>query len=165
VATYPTMEGTVDLGSPGVAPIPTLMAESIRFAHDRYNQDEGEIVINLPPKTPPHVYERVLREIGSGRVMRPEDTRAYHVETVRVRGLDGSVDLIYPRGDEFELVTIHFRKGLFSPYRVTDTRLWRIHVDVPPAHFYATPEAQVAPPEPPPADPPADAPEPAADGG
>ncbi|MHC4946730.1 MAG: hypothetical protein ACYTG1_00500 [Planctomycetota bacterium] len=139
-ATYPPVEGSLNLSQPDFEPIPLLMAEAIIFCDERYGS-AGEVVFNLPEGTPPPVYERVIRHLGEGRPMEAGDAQAYHVEEVRVRGLDAQVDVIYPRSDGVhQLVTISFRKKL-RHYAVASTRLWRIHVEAPPPHYVA-PESE-----------------------
>lgn len=134
-ATYPPVEGAVELSEPTLEPIPTLMSKAIVFAREHYAPDHG-LVINLPPDAPATAYLAVIKHLGGGRPMDLEDESAFHVRTVRVRGLDAEVELIYPRmGRVHELVTIRFKKKVLGEYAVTSTRLWRYEVEVPPPHY------------------------------
>ncbi len=145
-ATHPPLEGTRPSGGPTAEPIPSLMADAIRFAHNRYGGHD-EVIINLPEGTPAAVYEMVTDRLGSGRPMMASSERAYHVIEVRVRGLDAQVDLLSPRKDGYyHFVTISFRQDLLRGYRVASTRLWRIREEPPSPHFTSPtpPEPQAA---------------------
>ncbi len=63
-ATYPPIQGMVELSGPMIEPIPTLMTESIRYAQSRYGDGPEEFAINLPPQTPRALYETVIRRLG-----------------------------------------------------------------------------------------------------
>ena len=63
-ATYPPVQGMVELSGPTIEPIPTLMTESIRYAQRRYGDGTEAFAINLPPQTPTAVYETVIRRLG-----------------------------------------------------------------------------------------------------
>jgi hypothetical protein len=135
-ATYPPEQGMVELSGPTIEPIPTLMTESIRYAQSRYGDSAEEFAINLPPQTPPAVYETVIRRLGEGHPQLDADEPAYHVTSVRARGLTAQVDLFYPRADGFyEFVTISFRRDLLRGYEVQNTRFWRTD-DQPPEPNY-----------------------------
>lgn len=56
--------------SEGMSRIPTLMTESIRYAQIRYGDGAEAFAINLPPQTPPAVYEMVIRRLGRGHSQR-----------------------------------------------------------------------------------------------
>ncbi len=145
-ATHPPIEGTERSGGPSVEPIPSLMADAIRFAHDRYG-GQDDVIINLPEGTPAAVYEMVTERLGSGRPMMASSERAYHVTEVRVRGLDAQVDLLSPRKDGYyHFVTISFRLDLLHGYRVASTRLWRIREEPLPPNYKPRPppETQAA---------------------
>ena len=135
-ATYPPVQGMVELSGPTIEPIPTLMTESIRYAQSRYGDGAEAFAINLPPQTPPAVYETVIRRLGGGHPQLDAGEPAYHVTSVRARGLTAQVDLFYPRPDGFyEFVTISFRRDLLRGYEVQNTRLWRTD-DQPPQPNY-----------------------------
>ncbi len=42
------------------------MTESIRYAQSRNGDSADVFAINLPPQTPPAVYETVFRRLGGG---------------------------------------------------------------------------------------------------
>ncbi len=137
-ATHPPLEGTGPSGGTIAEPIPSLMADAIRFAHSHY-RGHDEVIINLPEGTPAAVYEMVTDRLGRGRPMMASSERAYHVTEVRVRGLDAQVDLLSPRKDGYyHFVTISFRQDLLRGYQVAHTRLWRIREE-PPAPNYRSP--------------------------
>ncbi len=137
VATFPREQGTINPSARLNEPIPTLMAESIKYAWSRYGNEE-EIAINLPPGTPPAVYDKVIRRIGAGRPMEIPDEPAYHVTRVLARGLEGHVDLFYPtEAGGYEMVTLTFRRDVLGSYRHEHTRVWRIGEE-PPGPNYPT---------------------------
>ena len=135
VATYPSIgERPFSFTQPNFEPLPTLMAEAIRFTHIRFGGGR-EFAINLPPDTYPVIYDTVIKKLGEGTPMTSADQWAYHIISVRSRGFTAEVDIIYPReSGPHELMTIHLRRKVLS-YSVEHTRLWRIHVDVPPPHY------------------------------
>ncbi len=135
-ATYPPVEGSVDLSDPDLSPIPELMADAIRYTHTRDGR-EGEIVFNLPPGTPRSVYQAVIKRLGDGRAMTDPAEVAYHVTEIRVRTLESEVDVIHTRPDDGtpEQMTISFRQNLLTGFRVERVRAWRYPVDVPPPHY------------------------------
>lgn len=144
-ATYPPVEGTVELNDPALSPMPTLMADAISFAREHYAPDH-DLVINLPADTAADVYLKVINALGEGRPMTAEDETAFHIQVVRVRGLQAEVEVIYPRmGRVHELVTIRFRKKVLGRYEIDNTRLWRYEVEAPGAHYIPPPEPEPEP--------------------
>ncbi|MHC4415175.1 MAG: hypothetical protein ACYS0G_07825 [Planctomycetota bacterium] len=142
VATYPPMAGVIEPSGSLNEPIRTLMVEAIRFVHLHYGQDEA-FAINLPPGTPPGIYDQVIARLGAGRPMLAADDPAYHVTKVMARGMVGKVDVFYPTDDGgYQFATITFRRDLFHGYRHEDTRLWQTG-DRPPAPGYIAPLAAV----------------------
>jgi hypothetical protein len=138
-ATYPPIEGAVDISNPALAPIPELMADAVRYVHT-LDGGEGEIVLNLPEGTSAKVYDAVIERLGNARPMRPGDTQAYHVEAVRVRGLDAEVDVIHPAaGGVPELMTVYFNQSLMEGWRVKWHRRWRLRIEAPEAHYVPPP--------------------------
>jgi len=148
IATYPPLDGAVELSDPTLEPIPTLMAESIRYAQSRYGDGAGGFAINLPPNTPNAVYETVIARLGRCHPQFDSDEPAYHVTSVRARGLKAEVDLCYPRADGFyDFVTISFRRDVLRGYEVANTRLWRTDDRPPEPNYRPSAEASVAAPE------------------
>jgi hypothetical protein len=137
--TYPSPVGTVSLGNVATEPVPTVMAEAIRFANDWYGKNTPP-VINLPPSTPAEVYDVVLRRIGEGEPMRHPSQKAFHVEAVRVNGMTAEVDMIHPGtiGD-YQSVTIYLRNNIWRGWEITNSRPWRFRVAPPPPHYVPAP--------------------------
>lgn len=143
-ATYPPIPGAAQIGRPEFEPVPTIMAEAILFAHDRHGEAIGiqdEIVFNLPEGTSPNTYDRVIYRLRKtelpARWMTEADDTAIHIESVRIRANAAQVDIIYPRQDgHHELVMLSMRQKFFNQYEVEGSRLWRIQVAVPGAHYY-----------------------------
>jgi hypothetical protein len=141
--TYPNVESSLSIGSAKTEPVPSLMAESIRHSHDKWGNrtySQTEPVINLPEGTPAEVYVTVTEKLGGGQPMMSPGQPAYHVTQVRVRALDAEVDLMYPAGDGLmREATLYFEKDVWSKFRVTGVRPWRVPVrETPPPHY--TPE-------------------------
>lgn len=142
-ATYPSVEGSVDMSNPELTPIPELMSMAIRETHERDGRDEG-IVFNLPPGTPPVVFDRVAFLLGTGRPMEYAGEPAIHVVEVRVRTTDSQVDVIHLNaGGVPEEMTISFRQNLLRGFHVESVRPWRYRVVMPPPHL-VRPEAEPA---------------------
>ncbi len=145
-STYPPVEITGGLTNPSFEPLPTLMAESIRFAYEHYGHGEEDFAINLPEGVPPEIYSRVIRKLGGrGHPMTEPGENAYHVLQIRSRGTEAEVDLVYPRtGSIYEMVTLKFSRRLVEGWVVLSSRLWRIHVDTPTMN-YIPPEPTTLP--------------------
>lgn len=137
-ATYPPDEGALDLSGPRTEPVPTLMVTSIQFLHSRHSLGD-EFAVNLPPGTPPQVYEWVLSRVGGGHPMEDPDEPAYHVAKIRVRGLKAQVDVFYPvdpvDGGGYRFATISFHGDIVKGYTHEGTRVWHTG-DQPPAPSY-----------------------------
>jgi hypothetical protein len=128
-ATYPPTEGTTSLG-PKSPPVPELMAESVRYAHSRLGRTDA-VVINLPPDTPPEVWEEVLRRLPTAAPMRSTEELAYHIKQVRLDGSKAEVDLIYRRENFNQLMTVVFEGAPFRPWRALHHTNWRVPVESP----------------------------------
>ncbi len=135
-ATYPPTEGTVSMG-PSSPPIPELMAESVRFTNAREGRGEP-VVINLPPNTPPNVWEEVLRRLPDARPMLDAGELAYHVQQVRLDGSNAEVDLIYRRENFNQLTTVVFEGAPFRPWRALYLKNWRVITESPGPNYPAS---------------------------
>lgn len=135
-ATYPPTEGSTSIG-PKSPPVPELMAESVRYAHQRLGRTD-DVIINLPPNTPPEVWEEVLRRLPGSRPMRSTEELAYHVQQVRVDGGKAEVDLIYRRENANQLMTVVFEGAPLRPWRSLYDKKWRVAVSPPGPTFPET---------------------------
>jgi hypothetical protein len=143
-ATYPPIEGAVDISNPALAPIPELMTGAVRHVREQ-DGGEGEIVLNLPEGTPAKVYDAVIERLQTARPMQAGDKGAYHVEAVRVRAMDAEVDVIHPgNGGAPELMTIYFRQHLLEGWQVKWHRRWRLRIEAPEAHYVPPPPPEEA---------------------
>jgi len=139
LATYPPDVGGLGLSAPSLEPIPTVMAEAIRYAHGRHGSSE-EFAINLPAGTPTAVYDRVIMLIGDGHPMQDPQEYTYHVTKVRVRGRNVTVDVFYPRPEGgYQFATISFQGDLIRGFRHERTRTWQT-LDEPPGPNYVAAE-------------------------
>lgn len=130
-STYPAIPGALQVGHPEVEPLPTIMAEAVRYSNERYLEME-EPVFNLPKGVTVATYESVKRRLRGGVAMREPGERAVHVTQIRTRGPHAEVDIVYPRSDgHYQLVTLNMRQRVLNRFHVESTRLWRIRVDVP----------------------------------
>ncbi len=134
--TYPRMEGTVHVGGSTAEPVPTLIAEAIAFAYTRYGTGEPDFAISLPAGTPSAVYDHVIDHLGGGHPVQDPDEPTYYISKVMVRGLEGKVDLFYPKPDgSYQIATISFHRDLIRGYEHTGTRRWRTGDEPPPPHI------------------------------
>ena len=146
-STYPPSPGFADSVDASVEPIPTLMAEAIRYAQIHYGQVGEDIAINLPPGTPSSVYNAVAQQLGNGHPQFDSAEPAYHIVEVRLKTMAADVDIYYPRkGLYHEFVTMSFTQNLIGKYKVKHTRLWRLTKNPPePNYREAAMEAVSAP--------------------
>ena len=129
----PGFEGIVDAS---VEPLPTLMAEAIRYAQIHYGSVGEDVAINLPPGTPGVVYSRVAQQLGGGHAQFDPDEPAYHIVEVRLWTMEAEVDIYYPRKDDYhDYVTMKFTRDLIGNYKVKHTRLWRISKNPPEPNY------------------------------
>jgi hypothetical protein len=128
-ATYPPTEGSTSLG-PSAPPLPELMAEAMRYAHAREGRGEP-LIVNLPPNTPPDVWDEVLRRLPKATPMRDPGELAFHVRQVRKDGGKAEVDVIYRRENFNQLMTVAFEGAPFRPWRAIYNKKWRIPVETP----------------------------------
>lgn len=139
-ATYPPIEHTSKLINPNFEPMPSLMADAVRYAKETYGT-VPDVTFNLPAGMSYKVYDKVIAKLGYGRPMQPEDTLAYHITAVRTRGPEAEIDVIVPRADGLhELVTIRFQQKFAKGYQVESAREWRVRADPPPANYSAPPQ-------------------------
>lgn len=147
-ATYPPVEHTSKLVNPTFEPMPTLMAETVRYAHDHYGT-VSDTTFNLPAGMGYKVYDKVIAKLGFGRPMQAGDQVAYHITAVRTRGPEAEVDVIVPRADGvYELVTIRFKEKLGKGPTIASAREWRVRAEPPSANYVAPPPSEVANAEP-----------------
>ncbi len=146
LATYPPIEEGGKLTTPLMEPFPSLMAEGIWFTHSTYGDTSAEFFYyNLPPGTPPEVFLEVSQRLGIGRPQQDPAQPAYEVKSVRARGIEAEVDVIYPRSDGlYGLVTVSFRRDLMKGWLVSDTRVWRIPVEPDPPSYIPPIEGSIA---------------------
>lgn len=138
-ATYPPIEGTVELHNPTLTPIPQLMSRAITYvaAQDGH---ESEILFNLPVETPAVVYGLVIEDMGGGTPLADPADDAYHVMAVRVRGLEGEVDLIRPdAGGVPQLLTVSFKQDFVQGWRAKSVRRWHLRIETPAPHYATAP--------------------------
>ncbi len=144
--TYPPVEGAQEFPWPGAEPIPTMSRRAIRHERLRTN-DDGPYYVNLPPGTPPEVYEKLFDLLRDTEPMMQEDDPTYHIVQVRARGLQGEVDLVYSAPDvQPRFVTLTMRRDAMD-WRVTNRRVWRINVDVPAPNYGREIEEPPPPPQ------------------
>jgi hypothetical protein len=136
--TYPLEEGVMTSRSAANEPVPTLMAKSIEYAHTEWGE-EGDLAINLPPGTPPAVYNKVIKRLGAGHPMQDPDEPAYHVTRVSSQGHEALIDLFYPKPDgTYGYVTLTFRLQLIGGYQHHTTRTWHTGDQPPPPAYPET---------------------------
>lgn len=133
-ATYPPIDGTSGINQPHFEPVPTIMANAIRYTHTRFGEGR-DFAINLPEGASARVYKMVLDKLGEGRPMSSEDDWTYYVQEIRSRGLKAQADIVFPRDDGPPgLITVHLRHEL-GRYTVSSSKLWNLPVEMPPPYY------------------------------
>lgn len=134
-STYPAIPGAMQVGHPEFEPLPTIMAEAVRYSNERYLKAD-EPTFNLPEGVTKATYDSVKQRLRGGRAMLDPDEPAVHIKQIRVRGGDAQVDVIFPRDDGlYQFVTLHMKQRFLNRFEVRDTRLWRIHVKAPEPNY------------------------------
>ncbi len=136
--TYPEYAGAPK-ADPSMQPMPNLMADSLKFAHQRIAPD-SELVYNLPPSTPLQVWRGVGSRLEVGRPMTSADTLAWTVRQVRLTGGHAEVDIVYPTEGIYQLATVHFVGSTGQPFYPSMLQLWLVPVEAPTCN---TPQAVV----------------------
>ncbi|MFO0874252.1 MAG: hypothetical protein U0575_09810 [Phycisphaerales bacterium] len=133
--TYPPTAGTGSF-QPWVAPVPQVMAASLRYTHDRHAPKE-ELVFNLPPGVPEWVWVQIQKDLGAAaRPMMPQDTRGFSVLQVRIDGANAECDVIYPAADDlYQMITVGLTTNPFQEWRPTFERKWRIPATRPTSNW------------------------------
>ena len=129
VMTYPSYPGAAK-ADPSMQPMPDLMADALKFAHQRL-APTTELVVNLPPTTPKQVWRGVIKRDQPCRPMGPSDSRAWSVQQVRLSGGTAEVDVVYPTESIFQLATVHFTGATGQPFYPTQLQLWLVPVTAP----------------------------------
>lgn len=127
--TYPEYPGA-PRADPSLQPMPNLMGDSLKFAHQRIAPGT-ELVFNLPPNTPVQVWRGAAKRMESCRAMTPQDTKAWSVAQVRLSGGRAEVDVIYPGNDIYQMATVHFTGSTGQPFYPTMLQLWLVPVAAP----------------------------------
>lgn len=136
MSAFPAAPGFERIADASVEPVPTLMAEAIRYAQIHYGSVGEDVAINLPPGTPGAVYSRVAMQLGGGHPQFDSDEPAYHIVEVRLWTMEAEVDIYYPRMDAYhDFVTMKFTRDLIGNYKVKHTRLWRISKNPPKPNY------------------------------
>ena len=130
VSTYPPTAGATRM-TPSVSPGPELMASAIRETH-RVRGAGEEIVFNLPAGLDAGTWRRVASQLPEGsRAMRASDERAYSVQQLRLSGGTAEVDVAYPEGGVYQLMTVKLEGGPLIPWRVQWAYRWVIPTPMP----------------------------------
>jgi hypothetical protein len=138
-STYPPVELTARLQRPAAEPVPTVIAESIRYAREKF-LDGRDLPINLPQGVSAAVYDKVFAHLGGGRPMQAAGESAIHITEVRTRAMNAQVDMIYPRADGIhQFVTLTLEHGMFEKWRVVRSKPWVMRDVVPPGPNYVSP--------------------------
>jgi hypothetical protein len=144
-ATFPPIEGAVDFNNPALEPIPTLMARAIQRAAEQ-DETSGTIVFNLPEDTPESVWRKVAERLGDAKAMTTAGQAAYHVTTVRIRTVEGEVDVVSSGPDEVpQLRTIGFKQQI-DGWKIVSTRNWRVRITAPEPHYPPDSDEGASPP-------------------
>ena len=130
MSTYPPVAGKT-ISTPSVSPGPEVMAGAIKEAH-RITNPNSEIVFNLPAGLPENTWNRVAYLLpDSARAMEPGDEHVYSVQQVRISGGQAEVDVVYPEGKVYQLMTVKFNGGPLAGWSVAWAYRWRIPAQKP----------------------------------
>ncbi len=134
LATYPPVEGTHFL-APWIAPCPEVMAEGLRYAHVQTGKDEP-LIFNLPPGTTMLVWKDVQKRLGDdAEPMSEPGQMTWTVEQVRIRGLKAEVDVGYPDGNTYQLMTVKLKSTAFGKFVPDYVQRWFIPLAEPTPNY------------------------------
>lgn len=141
-STYPPVEVTSRLQRPAAEPLPTIIADSIKYTREHYTNGQ-DLPINLPTGMPASVYDKVIAHLGAGQPMQSSGEKAVHITEVRTRGFDAAVDLMYPRSDTlYQPVTLTLQRSVLAGWRVIATRTWQYKDATPPGPNFTAPPVE-----------------------
>jgi len=130
MSTYPPVDGK-PISTPSVSPGPEVMAGAIKEAH-RLTAPNSELVFNLPAGLPENTWNRVAYLLpDSARAMEPGDEQVYSVQQLRISGGQAEVDVVYPEGGVYQLMTVKFNGGPLAGWSVAWAYRWRIPAQKP----------------------------------
>jgi hypothetical protein len=159
-ASYPANPGEVAIKDPNTPSMEEIMMAGLSWTVRKYppvsatgeHTGQGRLAINLPPGVKPKVYRRVAEAAGGGAEPITEankDLPVYHVKSVRVRGDEGQINIIWPAttlgqspqgGPIWQEVKLGLHGGL-SAWHVTSFREWGPGgSEPPPLNFYVKEE-------------------------
>lgn len=143
-ATYPPVEVTAHMQRPEAEPVPTIIAQTVVYARERYTIS-ADLPLNLPEHMTAATYDRVFAHLQGGQPMQHAAESALHITAVRTRGQHAQVDLVFPATSGFhESCTIELERGLFEEWRVTGARKWAFGRVQPPSPNYGATASQTA---------------------
>ena len=129
-ATYPPVEGSFGLNTPTYEPVPTIMADAIRYVHLHHGSDHP-LAFNLPAGTSAKTYDRVIKRLGAGKPQTADDEWACYIQQVRSRGLNAEADVIFAQDNAPPaFLTLYLRKEL-SNYSVNHVKRWQLPAELP----------------------------------
>lgn len=165
-ASYPAAPGETAIKDPNTPAIEEIMMAGLKWTVSKYppvnasgqHTGGGRLAINLPPGVKPKVYRRVAEAAGGGAEPITEsnkDLPTYHVKSVRIRGDEGQINVIWPAstlgaapggGPVYQEVKLGIAGGL-GPWRVVSFREWGPGgAEPPPPNFYVQEPDYVPPP-------------------
>ena len=126
VSTYPPVAGR-PVNTPSVSPGPEVMAGAIKEAH-RVTAPGTDIVFNLPAGLPENTWNRVAYLLPNSA---PGDENVYSVKQLRISGGTAEVDVVYPEGGVYQLMTVKFNGGPLAAWTVAWHYRWLIPTEKP----------------------------------
>lgn len=130
VATYPPVETDIALvfSDSENEPIPTIFAESLRYAHERFGGMDL-VVFNLPETVGGKTYEVVSDKLGGALPMESKEQVSFHIIELRKRPFRAEADIIFPStSGNYERATLYLTSSLIDPWKVTRDRVWLVPV-------------------------------------
>jgi hypothetical protein len=138
VATYPPVENDMALAFSDSTnePIPTILAESLRYAHEHFGGVDG-IVFYLPDSMSSETYAIVRERVEGATPLHSTEQTAYYVTALRKRPFHAEVDVVFPSTTgQCEQATIYLSSSLIEPWRVLRDRVWLVPINELPLPNY-----------------------------
>ncbi len=129
--TFPPTVGKATF-DPAFSPTPELFRLGVVTGHKQSSVADQPIVFNLPPGVREQTWDKVTAMIGNGaRPAKEGDRDVVGIEEVRLNGGQAEIDVVVPKGEIYQLYTLHLTGGGLGGWRVNYVQPWSLRTAAP----------------------------------